>query len=183
MRTKTWVAAIAATAIGLSISGQANAEVIIDPDSGIGFVGKGDVQLFYGWSNKEVNAQAANVTFHTQIQQKTDHTWSCLNSNNDKTNERDKTTTTIEKSVITTVTRENKSKQVTGFKLTGFSATTTNSESSNGQAPGTCPVGSTLVAGSYEIDEEAPVLLALKISLDGGKTTVTFWEPPAPVAP
>jgi hypothetical protein len=39
------------------------ATVTFDPNTGIGFVGKGDVQTVWGWNNAVAQAQANNVTF------------------------------------------------------------------------------------------------------------------------
>jgi hypothetical protein len=47
----------------------AAAAVTFDPERGTGFVGKGDVQLAYGWNNAQLQANAAGVTFtygHTE---------------------------------------------------------------------------------------------------------------------
>jgi hypothetical protein len=41
----------------------ANAEVTFDSASGAGFVGKGDVQQAFGWSNKQLQDNAAALTF------------------------------------------------------------------------------------------------------------------------
>jgi hypothetical protein len=37
--------------------------VSLDPASGIGFVGKGDVQTAFGWNNKQLQTNAGGVTF------------------------------------------------------------------------------------------------------------------------
>lgn len=39
------------------------AAVTFDASTGTGFVGKGDVQLAFGWNNKQLQANAAGVTF------------------------------------------------------------------------------------------------------------------------
>jgi hypothetical protein len=39
------------------------ADVSFDESSGMGFVGKGDVQLAFGWNNKDVQANGADVFF------------------------------------------------------------------------------------------------------------------------
>lgn len=39
------------------------AAVTFDPATGTGFVGKGDVQLAYGWNNKQLQDNATAVTF------------------------------------------------------------------------------------------------------------------------
>jgi hypothetical protein len=59
MKTMLWAAA-AATAF---ISTAAMATVTFDPNSGIGFVGKGDVQTAFGWNNTMLQKNASGVTF------------------------------------------------------------------------------------------------------------------------
>ena len=52
----------------LAVSSVAGASVTFDPSSGTGFVGKGDVQVPWGWNNATLQAQAGNVTFsYSQI--------------------------------------------------------------------------------------------------------------------
>lgn len=47
----------------MAIGSVAGAAVIFDPATGTGFVGKGDVQLAIGWNNKQLQDNAADVTF------------------------------------------------------------------------------------------------------------------------
>lgn len=42
------------------------AAVTFDPTSGSGFVGKGDVQLAFGWNNKQLQDNASFVSFSTE---------------------------------------------------------------------------------------------------------------------
>lgn len=53
-------AAAAATAL---FSTAAMATVTFDPDTGTGFVGKGDVQLAFGWNNAAAQTNGRSVTF------------------------------------------------------------------------------------------------------------------------
>lgn len=57
---KLLLAAAAATAM---ISSAAIASVTFDSNSGTGFVGKGDVQLVFGWNNAQLQSRASGVTF------------------------------------------------------------------------------------------------------------------------
>lgn len=52
-----------AAAAALMVSGVASAEVAFDPATGVGQVGKGDVQLAFGWNNAQLQANAGAVTF------------------------------------------------------------------------------------------------------------------------
>jgi hypothetical protein len=54
----------AAAAIAFCVMvGTASAAVDFDPATGTGFVGKGDVQLAFGWNNKALQSNASAVTF------------------------------------------------------------------------------------------------------------------------
>jgi opacity protein-like surface antigen len=55
--------AIAAGAVMALTATAAFAAVTFDPETGEGFVGKGDVQEAFGWNNRAVNDNAADVTF------------------------------------------------------------------------------------------------------------------------
>ncbi len=57
---KMLLAAVAATAM---ISSAAFAAVTFDSSTGVGFVGKGDVQVPFGWNNKTLQNNATGVTF------------------------------------------------------------------------------------------------------------------------
>ena len=50
--------ALIAGAITISSIGSANATATYDPDAQTGFVGKGDVQLAFGWNNKQLQLQS-----------------------------------------------------------------------------------------------------------------------------
>jgi hypothetical protein len=62
---KAILAAGAALAV---ISTAAMASVSFDYSTGTGFVGKGDVQLAFGWNNKAAQDNAKNVTFAVDAQ-------------------------------------------------------------------------------------------------------------------
>ena len=62
---KMLLAAVAATAM---ISSAALASVTYD-DNGFGFVGKGDVQLAFGWNNKAAQTNANAVAFSFEAQE------------------------------------------------------------------------------------------------------------------
>ena len=67
MRRITKLAAIAGTTLlGLSVANAASASVQVDPATGAGFVGKGDVQTAFGWSNKTLQDNATSVRFSTE---------------------------------------------------------------------------------------------------------------------
>jgi hypothetical protein len=62
---KTRYASMVALALAsvMILSTAALGAVTFDPETGEGFVGKGDVQLAFGWNNKALQDNAAGVTF------------------------------------------------------------------------------------------------------------------------
>jgi hypothetical protein len=52
----------------LAIAGAAFAAVSLDPLTGMGWVGKGDIQLAYGWNDKTIQTRSVEVDFEVQQQ-------------------------------------------------------------------------------------------------------------------
>jgi hypothetical protein len=123
----------------LTVTGSALAAVTFDPATGTGFVGKGDVQLVYGWNNKALQDNAGAVQFRASSEVVTERSWTCTNANNESTQERDRTTTTETQGVVSSIARERN--QITGFNLTGYSGTPTESSSTEGPPVNSCPSG------------------------------------------
>jgi hypothetical protein len=148
-KAKKLYAAIAlALAAMLVASTAAIAAVTFDPATGTGFVGKGDVQLAFGWNNKALQDNASSVSFSATTV--SDQTWVCDRDAGPQTQERARTTTT--QGVVSNIARDNK-KQITGFNLTGYSGTP--STSSEGPALGSCPTGWTAGPISAPVVDEA----------------------------
>jgi hypothetical protein len=131
--------AVAATMI-LAVG--AFAAVTFDPATGTGFVGKGDVQLVYGWNNKQLQDNASTVDFRVSSESITSWTCSKPNPGNpdqpDIVNLRSSTVTT--QGLVTNVARETskgKNGPITGFNLTGYDGSTTTT--TTGDALGSCP--------------------------------------------
>lgn len=61
---KMLFAAAAATAL---ISTAAMATVTFDPTTGVGFVGKGDIQTLFGWNNSKLQTNAGGVSFTYEV--------------------------------------------------------------------------------------------------------------------
>ena len=58
------VTTVAATVATLALGATAaSASVNVDPATGSGFIGKGDVQLAYGWNNATLQTNASSVGF------------------------------------------------------------------------------------------------------------------------
>jgi hypothetical protein len=119
----------------------ASASVTFDPATGTGFVGKGDVQLAYGWNNKQLQDNAGGVTFTYQAQEqyKYDCTFT-VEVGRDKVREPRTQNRGKDTSVNASVAFDaRKMQQITGFILSPGTTTTT-----SGEVPvdgGSCPGG------------------------------------------
>ncbi len=120
-------------------AGVALAAVIFNAQTGEGFVGKGDVQLAFGWNNRELQNNAAGVTFQATTIEVTEVSWICTNDRNENTQERERTTTTTIQGILSSVARERN--QITGFNLTGYSGEPTESSTTEGPRVDSCPSG------------------------------------------
>lgn len=120
---KTFTTLIAGAVAAAALATTAYAAVIFDGISGTGFVGKGDVQLAFGWNNAQLQSNAPGVTFSYQSQKTYDVT--C---------EWDTGTRNVVHHLITIPRKQNINSavaydartrnQITGFTLTGFGDTT-----------------------------------------------------------
>jgi len=133
---KMLLAAGAALAV---VSTAAFAAVAVD-DTGHGFVGKGDVQLAFGWNNAQLQRNASGVTF--TYEQSTEYTAVCTfvtgeGTRGERTHNIPHTTLT---GISATVAYDARTRnQITGFLLNGFSGTPT---TIGGEVPvvgGACP--------------------------------------------
>jgi hypothetical protein len=100
------------------------ATVTFDPATGIGFVGKGDIQIAYGWNNAQLQANAAGLSFTWVGTATYDATCEFTNlQGNPKesvTHTAIHTTTTAVNDTIAYESRKNSQGAITGFNLTGF---------------------------------------------------------------
>jgi hypothetical protein len=148
------------------------AAVTFDPAEGTGFVGKGDVQEVYGWNNKALQDNADFVQFRATSEVVTEVSWVCTNANNDNTQERERTTTVSVSGVLSTVARDDRGRQVTGFHLTGYDGDPQGGAPvTEGQPLNSCPSGPwtlTTPAGEPELVSSTT---SLEVSIDG-----TTWD-------
>ena len=126
------------------------ASVTFDPNSGVGFVGKGDVQSAFGWNNQKLQEQALNLTFGTR--QKIEYEFDCARDigmqhivvTQERTN-----------NILSIVRYDARThKQVDGFNLTGYGASITVGP------PIACPGVFTMVPGSLT-STPGPITLAV----------------------
>jgi hypothetical protein len=164
----------------LAMAATATAAVTFDKDTGAGFVGKGDVQLVYGWGNAALQTNAASVQFRYVSTDVTEVTWECTNIRNETIQYRERTTTTDTQSVVDNIARERN--QITGFNLTGYNGTPTQTSSSDGPALNSCPA---TASGWYlSSPAEDPVLISsdshVQVSTDGSTWSNLNWPIPIP---
>jgi hypothetical protein len=111
----------------LVAAGAVYATVTFDPATGKGFVGKGDVQLAFGWNDAQLQKNASGVSF---TYDRTD-TYEAVctfitgeGTRGEQTHNVTHTTSTAVNSSVAYENRLNPKSKITGFNLTGFGATT-----------------------------------------------------------
>jgi len=125
-----------------------------DPDTGTGFVGKGDVQLAYGWNNAQLQNNASGVSFRYDSVDSYDVTceWFTGPTSNRKSHTVDHNKSTSVLSNINYEARKNSQNQITGFNLTGLGSSTTTGGAEpqvGGACPGTAGTGATVIEVNY----------------------------------
>jgi hypothetical protein len=121
---KKIITAAVATAFLLSTTG-ANASVTFDSSTGAGFVGKGDVQLAFGWNNAQLQRSANGVTFTHNSAETYDVTceWDTETGGPRSRTIHHDITIPRRTSVSASVSYDARTRnQITGFMLTGFGA-------------------------------------------------------------
>jgi hypothetical protein len=167
------------TILGLSVLAATTvatfAIVTFDAGTGAGFVGKGDVQLIYGWNNKALQDNAASVRFRASSSTITETTWTCDRDGGPQTQERANTTTTTTEGLVSSIARERN--QITGFILSGYNGTPVITTEHDGPAVSSCPTGWSPI--DLVVGEPVPVEGGgLQVSGDLGVTWV-----PLPITP
>jgi hypothetical protein len=111
--------AAAAASVAL-IASSASAAVIFDPETGEGFVGKGDVQLAMEWNNKQLQDNAGSLVF--TLQEEAAYTLVCsrVHSQHGHQEQTFKDQVSSINADVVYDGRTNKKEFITGFLLTGF---------------------------------------------------------------
>jgi hypothetical protein len=148
---------------------------MFNPADGTGFVGKGDVQLVYGWSNAQLQTNAGSVQFRYVSTDVTEVTWECTKAGNPNIQEKNRITTTETQSVVDSIARTGPS-QITGFNITSYSGPPVKTSSTDGPPLNTCPNGWVLSPAG------APVPVSsvghVQVSTDGTTWTNLIWPTP-----
>jgi hypothetical protein len=106
-------------------SSSALAEVVFDPNTGTGFVGKGDVQDAFGWNDAGLQLHATGVTFsygYTAVYEAVCTFTTGEGTRGEKTHNVPHSEEMDVASSVIVALRRNPQSKVTGFELTGFGA-------------------------------------------------------------
>lgn len=148
------------------------AAVTFDPETGMGFVGKGEVQEAFGWNNRmlQENADAVDFRYAGTTVQVTEYEWTCTHPTQlSNTNERssDVTTTTSIQGVVDHIARERN--QITGFVLTGYDGDphTSTSESREGPQLWSCPTNWTISDQTTDAGDPVELGGGLEVGFNG----------------
>jgi hypothetical protein len=115
--------------LGLALalaSTSALAEVVFDPATGIGFVGKGDVQNAFVWNDAGLQANATGVTFtygYTAVYEAVCTFTTGEGTRGQKTHNVPHSEEMQVSSAVAVTLRRNPQSKVTGFNLTGYGGT------------------------------------------------------------
>jgi hypothetical protein len=151
-----------AAAVSFALAGIAAAEVTINPDTGVGFVGKGDVQLVCGWNNAQLQADAGQVQF--KFVETVEFDVPCMKENAAQTLRNTFNRETSVNATVAGTTRRNSQLDVTGFNLTGFGLQTTTGNVA-------CPSGWEADGSPVEVGSNGG---ELQVSCDGGVNFQSF---------
>jgi hypothetical protein len=162
----------------------ASPAITFDAVTGLGFVGKGDVQYTFGWNNAQLQTNAASLRFQVNSVEISEVSWTCHKFTGpdgirEIIQERARTTTTTTQGLIAHVARERN--QVTGFVLTGYEGGATQSVETDGPAVNSCPAnpsGFSLLeaAGAPSVTSLGG---GLETSKDAGVNWTALLEKPA----
>jgi hypothetical protein len=162
--------------LGFAVAGMAYATISFDGVTGMGFVGKGDVQYTIGWNNPQLQANADNVQFQAVSEVVTEVSWVCTNTNNENLQQRERTTTTTVAGLVESIGRLKN--QITGFNLLGYEGDPTKTSETDGPPLNSCP------SGPWSLTAPAgdPVVVStdssLEVSPDNGANWTELLEKP-----
>ena len=156
---------LAITAIAsLGATGVASASTSFDPDSGVGFAGKGDVAQPLGLDNKALTAAVKNGAIAFSYADEATYQITCEREGRNETVQRSFNRTQTVSAAVVYDTRKNQRGNITGFNLTDLG-----NESVDGNL--NCPTNQTLVGG--------PTLVSTSedggLSVTDGIGTAVIW--------
>jgi hypothetical protein len=131
---KKFLRGLAGVGACLAVTVAAYASVALDASTGVGFVGKGDVQLAFGWNNAALQKNASGITFTYTASTTEGYSYTCeWFTGPDRNRQQHDVTHTKSRSATvnnTIVSDPRVKNQITGFNLLGWG---TVQESESGQ--------------------------------------------------
>ena len=169
----------------------AYAAVTFDPATGLGFVGKGDLQTAWGWNDAKLQENAAGVSFYYHSSASSLYSAVCTwttgeGKNGEKTHNvaHDREVVNIVSSSVVCDLRKNSNNKVTGFNLTGCTSQSSTVETNVAPVVGqpcmgneghggiwtsvTCVSSTSTPGGLYASSANAPV----------GASPLLLWSAP-----
>jgi hypothetical protein len=118
------IAGLATVAV-LAVVATAYASVTFDPETGTGFVGKGDVQTAFGWNNKALQDNAGGLTFTYASTVETEIVCEWMTGEGTRGEQTHRVSHQLESGVYTNIAYEaRRANQITGFNLNGLGTPT-----------------------------------------------------------
>lgn len=144
MFRKATITLATAAVLALGAPSAASAAVTFDSTTGHGFVGKGDVQIPFGWNDAKLQSNASGVTFKYQSVSDDTYAVTCEwdTGNRNIVHHIQRKSADVIASVaydVSKIDRKNPNGKVTGFHLTGKSNAVVQSEGRVPVEGGGCP--------------------------------------------
>jgi hypothetical protein len=168
----------------------AYAAVTFSPATGIGFVGKGDLQTPWGWNDAKLQGCASGISFYYAASQTASYAAVCVFTTGDGTPgqkthyvEHNVNKVSAVNSNVTHEARKNHEGKITGFNLTGLESTTTIASGTIPVVGAPCPGnnGHDGVWGSVEQTSSSASgggLYAVSDDAPAGSSPLLIWTEP-----
>ena len=171
------------------------AAVTFDFSTGVGFVGKGDLQTAWGWNDAKLQASAAGISFYYHAESNSEYEAVCTwttgeGTRGEKVHNVSHSVSTVSavNATVASDTRKNGQGKVTGFTLNGFGASSTISSGAVPVVGGPC-MGNPGTGGVWtsvtllSSSQEEGGLYAVSADALEGQSPLLIWSPsPAPEA-
>jgi hypothetical protein len=150
----------------------ANSLVTLDPSNGTGFVGKGDVQLAFGWNNAQLQKNAGGLSFTYATEDSYSAVCEWITGEGTRGQKTHDVTHVRTSSVTSQIAYDARVRtQITGFMLRGIESTT--EEGSVPEVDGQCP-GNEGTDGVWVSVEQTGSSGGLYVNFGGN--SVLIWE-------